>query len=232
MEEVAAKFRAVRGNMFSPNSFSNTSMIALPDLLVFVAALTAVYLLPGPDMALVISTSAFRGPRNGLMAAVGLAISRTAHVTLSALGLAALFHTHPGLFDVVRWLGAAYLLFLAWKILRAGGPGGLEDANDAGKGGEAIRSGVMTNLLNPKALMFCALLLPQFISPQRDLAAQYLTLGVVLVGLGFAFDVLYAFAASRLAKRFLASGTIPGVSRLLFSGVFGFAAIRLAIGGN
>jgi hypothetical protein len=79
---------------------------------------------------------------------------------------------------------------------------GLEDANDAGKGGEAIRSGVMTNLLNPKALMFCALLLPQFISPQRDLAAQYLTLGVVLVGLGFAFDVLYAFAASRLAKRF------------------------------
>lgn len=166
------------------------------------------------------------------MAAVGLAISRTAHVSLSALGLAALFHTHPGLFDIVRWLGAAYLLFLAWKILRAGGPGGLEDANHVGKGGEAIRSGVMTNLLNPKALMFCALLLPQFISPQRDLAAQYLTLGVVLVGLGFAFDVLYAFAASRLAKRFLASGVIPKASRLVFSGVFGFAAIRLVVGGS
>ena len=81
-------------------------MIALHDLLLFVTALIAVYLLPGPDMALVLSTSAFRGPRSGLMAAVGLAISRTAHVTLSALGLAALFHTHPVLFDVVRWFGA------------------------------------------------------------------------------------------------------------------------------
>jgi len=207
-------------------------MIALPGLLVFVAALIAVYILPGPDMALVLSTSAFRGPRNGLMAAVGLAISRTVHVTLSALGLAALFHTHPVLFDVVRWFGAAYLLFLAWKMLRAGEPGGLESAKDAGSGWEAICSGVMTNLLNPKALIFCALLLPQFISTQYDLTAQYLMLGTILVGLGFVFDVLYALAASCLAKRFSGSGAIQNVTKLLFSTVFGFAAIRLAIGGS
>ena len=207
-------------------------MISLPDLLVFVAALTAVYLLPGPDMALVISTSAFRGSRSGLMVALGLAISRTAHVTLSALGLAALFHTHPVLFDGVRWLGAAYLLFLAWKMLRAGESGESEGANDAGKGWGAIRSGVMTNLLNPKALMFCAFLLPQFISTQHDLAAQYLILGAILVGLGFAFDVVYALAASRLAKRFSGAGTLQKASKLLFSSVFGVAAMRLAVGGH
>ncbi|MDE2584483.1 MAG: LysE family translocator [Betaproteobacteria bacterium] len=204
----------------------------MPDLLVFVAALTAVYLLPGPDMALVLSTSAFSGPKSGLMAAAGLAISRTVHVTLSALGLAALFHTHPVLFDVVRWFGAAYLLVLAWKMLRAGVTEGFEGANFTGRGWEAIRSGVMTNLLNPKALMFCALLLPQFISTQYDLTAQYLTLGAILVGLGFAFDVLYALAASRLAKCFSGSGAIQKATKLLFSTVFGFAAIRLAIGGN
>lgn len=207
-------------------------MIALPDLLVFAAALTAVYLLPGPDMALVLSTSAFRGPRNGLMAAVGLAISRTVHVALSALGLAALFHTHPVLFDVVRWFGAAYLLFLAWKMLEVEKTEGFESANTTGKGLEAIRSGVMTNLLNPKALMFCALLLPQFISTEHDLTAQYLTLGGILVGLGFAFDALYALTASRLAKRFSGSGTMQKATKLMFSTIFGFAAIRLAIGGN
>ena len=207
-------------------------MIALPDLLVFVAALTAVYLLPGPDMALVLSTSAFRGPRNGLMAAVGLAISRTVHVMLSALGLAALFHTHPVLFDVVRCFGAAYLLVLAWKMLRAGEAEGLEGDNVTARGWEAIRSGVMTNLLNPKALMFCALLLPQFISTEYDLTAQYLTLGSILVGLGFAFDVLYTLAASHLAQRFSSSGAIHKATKVLFSTVFGFAAIRLAIGGN
>lgn len=207
-------------------------MITLPDLLVFVAALTAVYLLPGPDMALVLSTSAFRGPRSGLMAAVGLAISRTVHVALSALGLAALFHTHPVLFDVVRWFGAAYLLFLAWKMLQAEKTEGFASANTTGKGLEAIRSGVMTNLLNPKALMFCALLLPQFISTEHDLTAQYLTLGAILVGLGFAFDALYALTASRLAKRFSGSGTMQKATKLMFSTIFGFAAIRLAIGGN
>ena len=207
-------------------------MIALPDLLVFVAALTAVYLLPGPDMALVLSTSAFRGPRSGLMAAVGLAISRTVHVALSALGLAALFHTHPVLFDVVRWFGAAYLLFLAWKMLQAEKTEGFASANTTGKGLEAIRSGVMTNLLNPKALMFCALLLPQFISTEHDLTAQYLTLGAILVGLGFAFDALYALTASRLAKRFSGSGTMQKATKLMFSTIFGFAAIRLAIGCN
>lgn len=207
-------------------------MAALPDLLVFVTALIAVYLLPGPDMALVFSTSVLSGQRNGLMAAVGLGISRAAHVTLSALGLAVLFHTHPFLFNVVRWFGAAYLLVLAWKMLHAGKTEQFEGANVIDKGWKALRSGVMTNLLNPKSLMFCALLLPQFISEQYDLTAQYLTLGIILVGLGFVFDVLYALAASRFAKRFSDSGTIQKATKLLFSTVFGFAAIRLVIGGN
>lgn len=207
-------------------------MIALSDLLVFIAALTAVYLLPGPDMALVISTSSFRGARNGLMAALGLAFSRTVHVTLSALGLAALFHSQPFLFDCVRWLGALYLLYLAWKMLQTGDSAESSGAAPTGAGWAALRSGVMTNLLNPKALMFCGFLLPQFISTQHDLGAQYLTLGTILVALGLVFDVVYALAASTLAKRFSGSGTLRKLSRRMFSGIFGFAAIRLAIGGN
>ena len=203
-------------------------MIALPDLLAFAAALTAVYLLPGPDMALVLSTSAFRGPRSGLMAALGLAISRTLHVTLSALGLAALFHAHPILFNCIRWLGAAYLLFLAWKILRAEKRAESKEANDAGAGWGAIRNGVMTNLLNPKALIFCAFLVPQFISTQHDLAVQYLILGATLVGLGFLFDAVYALMASSLAKHFSGAATVQKASKLVLSSVFGFAAIRLA----
>ena len=207
-------------------------MIGLSDILVFTAALAAVYLLPGVDMALVISTSAFSGPKNGLMAALGLGVSRTAHVTLSAFGLAALIHAHPVLFDYVRWLGASYLLFLSWKLLRAGDCKRSEAANDTSQGWAAFRSGVMTNVLNPKALMFCAFFLPQFISTQYGLAAQYLTLGVILVGLGFAFDVVYALAASRLAKRFPGSRPLQTVSKYLFSSVFGLAAIHLAIGGH
>lgn len=207
-------------------------MPPLPDLLIFVAALIAVYLLPGPDMALILSTSAFHGSRSGLMAAIGLAISRTVHVTLSALGLAALFHSHPALFDAVRYLGAAYLLLLAWKIQSAGETASPQDAQAVNFGRNAIRNGVMTNLLNPKALMFCALLLPQFISTQRDLSTQYLMLGAILVLLGFAFDVLYALAASYLARHLAVSGSLQKSVKFLFSGIFGFAAIRLAFAGK
>lgn len=166
------------------------------------------------------------------MVALGLALSRTLHVTLSALGLAALFHAHPMLFDGVRWLGAAYLLYLAWKMLWAEDGAGMVQASAAGAGWAAVRSGVMTNLLNPKALMFCAFLLPQFISTQRDLAAQYVILGAIVVGLGMAFDGAYALLASHLAKRFSGSASIQKTAKRVFSGVFGFAAIRLAVGGN
>lgn len=206
----------------------------MPDpshLLLFVAALTAVYLLPGPDMALVIASASLQGMRHGLMAALGLALSRTLHVTLSALGLAALFHAHPLLFDLVRWLGAAYLLFLAWKLCRAGAGERPAPGAGAGAGWAALKRGFLTNLLNPKALMFCALLLPQFISARHELAGQYLLLGAILVGLGLLFDGLYALAAARLARR-LAAGPVPRLPRLLFSGVFGFAALRLAWGGQ
>lgn len=210
----------------------SSSMIALPDLLVFVAALAAVYLMPGPDMALVLSTSSFGGRKNGLMAALGLAISRTLHVTLSALGLAALFHTHPALFDGIRWLGSAYLLLLAWKVLGSDEAGEPIATLDAQRNWQTIQRGVMTNLLNPKALIFCAFLLPQFISTQQSLGPQYLALGTILVGLGLVFDTAYAFAASSLAKRFSRFSAARKATRLVFSGIFGFAAIRLAIGSN
>lgn len=202
------------------------------DIAVFLAALVAVYLLPGPDMALVVSTSAFRGWTDGLMVALGLAVARALHVALSALGLAALFDAHPLFFDGVRWAGAAYLLWLAWKMLVSDDKGGAQTITDVRAGLAALQRGFLTNLLNPKALMFCALLLPQFVSPQHDLAGQYLLLGAILVGLGLIFDAIYAFTAAALARRLSGGYYVRKAGKLLFSGVFGFAAVRLAfIGG-
>ena len=204
-------------------------MFHVSDLSVFVAALVAVYLVPGPDMALVVSTSALRGLRGGLMVAAGLAAARALHVTLAALGLAALFHTHPLLFDGVRWLGAAYLAWLAWKVLGVGGPGGGGDVDAAQGGLVALRRGFLTNLLNPKALMFCALLLPQFVSPGQGMAGQYLVLGSLLVGIGALFDGAYALAASSLKRRFSTTGATRRLSRIVLSSLFGMAAVRLVL---
>lgn len=204
-------------------------MIESTDLFVFIAALVAIYLLPGPDMALVLSISAFGGRRSGLMAAVGLALSRALHVTLTALGLAALLNAHPLLFDGVRWVGAAYLCWLAWKLLQAPErtPTGVKANEQAGW--RALQKGFLTNLLNPKALMFSALLLPQFISPSGNLIEQYLLLGAILVTLGSLFDVCYVFASLGIARHFSGSRTGQKLARLVFASIFTLAALRLVI---
>ena len=199
------------------------------DLFVFIAALVAVYLLPGPDMALVLSASVFQGRRNGLMVAAGLALSRALHVSLAGIGLAALLKAHPILFDAVRWIGAIYLIWMAWKILRANKTNAGSDPLEGAAGWQALQRGFLTNLLNPKALMFCALLLPQFISPSGNLFEQYLILGLVLVALGVVFDVIYVYAATDLASRFSGSRHGKQIARYLFASIFALAAVRLVI---
>lgn len=206
-------------------------MMIGPDLWVFVAALVTVYLLPGPDMAMVVSVSAMAGERNGLLVALGLAISRAVHVTLSAIGLAAAFRAYPALFDLVRWFGAAYFVWIAWKIVRAGKSDSTAPKAEASSGIAAIQRGFLTNMLNPKAFMFCALLLPQFISTQEPLFPQYLLLGTILVGIGVFFDVIFAVVTYRFSKRAEGSVTVQKIAKVVFASVFLIAAIRLAVAG-
>lgn len=192
----------------------------------YLAALVAVYLAPGPDMALVMATSASRGARAGLQTAGGIAAARFLHVLGSGLGLAALFAAQPLLLMVVRGIGAAYLLWLAWKVLRprvaptrAKAPETAEACAPAlacSARSEALR-GLLTNLLNPKALLFCGLLLPQFVSPARGpLLPQFLLLGVILVGVGLCFDAVYAIVAAGLVRRLRARAQSRSRAGLLF----------------
>ena len=180
-------------------------------------------------MAMVVSTSAMNGEKDGLLVALGLAVSRAFHVTLSAIGLAAAFKTYPVLFDAVRWVGAAYFFWIAWKILRSVRGKSSETKVEAHAGLAALQRGFLTNLVNPKAFMFCALLLPQFISAQEPLFPQYLLLGSILVGLGIFFDVIFAVAAYRFAKRSEGANTVQKIAKVVFAGVFLIAAIRLIV---
>jgi len=124
----------------------------------FLMALTVAYLLPGPDMILLLQTGARQGKGPALATAVGLGIARGCHVVLAALGLSALFKTAPWTFDAVRLAGAAYLLWIGFQCLRTRllpsfETAGIEPAKQ--RWYQAIRRGLLTNLLNPKALLFC-----------------------------------------------------------------------------
>lgn len=197
----------------------------------FFLALAVVYLLPGPDMILLLQTGARQGKAAALATAVGLAIARGCHVALAALGLATLFKAAPWTFEVVRLTGAAYLLWLGIQCLRSNLLPSLNTAQaptSTLQWREAIQRGVLTNLLNPKALLFCSVLLPQFIDPHAGpVAAQFATLGMVLVIVGLLFDSCYALVGAGLGRWLERSPSAQRVQQWLFGSLLIGFALRL-----
>ncbi|OAB51235.1 LysE family translocator [Pseudomonas thivervalensis] len=197
----------------------------------FLMALTVAYLLPGPDMILLLQTGARQGKGAALATAVGLGVARGCHVALAALGLSALFKTAPWTFDVVRLAGAAYLLWIGFQCLRTTLLPSFEGATvEVGRRHyhEAIRRGLLTNLLNPKALLFCSVLLPQFIDPQiGPVLGQFAILGVVLVGVGLLFDCAYALVGVALGRWLQRSPSAQRVQQWLFGSLLIGFAVRL-----
>ncbi|MCF6187480.1 MAG: LysE family translocator [Desulfobulbaceae bacterium] len=178
-------------------------------LSLYLGALVAVYLSPGPDMALIMAVSAGQGRRAGLHTLAGIGAARFLHVLGSGLGLAALFAAHPSFLEIVKFTGAGYLLFWAWKMMHAG-PVDIDPGQTFSSAGSDMLRGFLTNLLNPKALLFCSLLLPQFTSSERGaLLPQFIGLGVILVSVGIVFDVFYVFLSDGMVQRIWA-GSGPG----------------------
>ncbi|PAU58152.1 LysE family translocator [Pseudomonas sp. PICF141] len=200
-------------------------------LWLFFMALAVVYLLPGPDMILLLQTGARQGKGAALATALGLGVARGCHVALAALGLAALFKTAPWTFDVVRLAGAAYLLWIGIQCLRTTMLPSLNGTNattEKPHWRETVQRGLLTNLLNPKALLFCSVLLPQFIDPHAGpVLTQFATLGVMLVGVGLLFDSAYALVGAALGRWLQRSPSAQRVQQWLFGSLLIGFAVRL-----
>jgi threonine/homoserine/homoserine lactone efflux protein len=171
-----------------------------------------------------------------LTAAGGLAVSRATHVTLSACGVAALLKAAPWLYEVVRYGGALYLAYVAVQIFRSPlfslPPKGEADrpVDESGAGRQTFFKGLLTNLLNPKALIFCSVLLPQFIRPATGpVALQVTELGVVLVLVGALFDTLYAVGAARISTVLRKYPLAQTLQRWTFSAALIGFALRLSL---
>ncbi|CAO3361569.1 LysE family translocator [Azospirillum palustre] len=209
----------------------------MPGLSIFIGALAVAYLVPGADMLLLLQTGARQGRRHALATALGLAMARAAHVALAALGLAALLRTAPAVFDLVRIAGAAYLVWLGIGVLRmpplspaaAGGAAGAQAGRGAASYLADMLRGLLTNLLNPKALLFCSVLLPQFIQIEAGgVSGQFAVLGAILVGVGMAFDSFYALAGAALAGLVARHRVVEAVQRWSFAALLIGFGLRLA----
>ncbi|MFC7367228.1 MULTISPECIES: LysE family translocator [Vreelandella] len=197
----------------------------------FIGALAIVYLIPGPDMLLVLHTSSTLGRGHGLATALGLAIARGAHVALAGLGLAALFIAAPWLFDVVRYVGAAYLVWLALQFIRTQPRTSINQQQVPLNGSYymAWRRGLLTNLLNPKSLLFCSVLLPQFVhAEQGSVPLQFTLLGIMMVSVGLLYDAVYACIGAKMQRWVAGNQTKQKIQNWVFGTLLIGFALRLA----
>ncbi|QFZ81811.1 LysE family translocator [Variovorax paradoxus] len=177
-------------------------MIGLATLSLFLLAVLALFLSPGPNMAFVMSHGVAHGPRGGFAAAVGISAADLVHTLFAATGVTALVAAWPPAFDVLRYAGALYLVWLAVQALRSGGGGFRPGAQAQPAGfGRIVRMALLNNLVNPKALLFFMVFLPQFVDPSHgSVPLQLVQLGVVLSLAALAFNTLLGACSGQVGR--------------------------------
>lgn len=171
-------------------------------LAAFVLTATVIELTPGPNMAWLAIVAASEGRRPGYAAVAGVATGLAVVGVAAALGLAAAITASPVLYQVLRWGGVVYLLWLAWDGWRDGGDGVEEHMPAGARLRRYFRRGLITNLLNPKAAIFYIAVLPGFTNPHGTVLVETITLSLVYVAVATAIHAGIVTLAG-LARRIL-----------------------------
>ena len=187
---------------------------------------------PGPNMLLVMSHSARFGFRAALATMAGCMASLLAMMSISAAGLGALLQAFPAVFDTLRWIGAAYLAYLGIKCWRSpvsdNGMNALDTGEQAQRSGQLFRQGMLVAASNPKAILFAAAFLPQFIHPAMPKLPQFGILIATFAVIEIAWYVVYAGSGQRLAAYLRRSAVLKAFNRLTGGAFIGFAAMMAA----
>lgn len=182
-------------------------MLGIHDYGLFVVTGVVLNLTPGQDTMFILGRSLADGRRAGIAAALGIALGSIGHTLLAALGLSAVLATSTVAFSVVKFVGAAYLVYLGLQLILRPPPMPTMSPQAAKPGSSHLRSreraafmqGVLTNLTNPKVALFFLALMPQFIAPESTTkVTAFLALGATFIATGLAWCLMLALAAARL----------------------------------
>ena len=192
-------------------------------LITFVLGGLALNFAPGQDVFFASACGIQGGPRAGALAGLGVGLGVLFHLTLATIGLGAIVATHPGALLAIKYAGAAYLLVLAWKSWRAGPVD--PQANAARKPWNIIRRGALSNILNPKPVLFLLAFLPQFTRPEYGpVGQQILALGLMFACSGTLVTMGYGMVAGLAGKAMAARMRVVNrIASVMFAGL----ALRL-----
>jgi threonine/homoserine/homoserine lactone efflux protein len=204
----------------------------------FVAAALALLLVPGPAVFYVVARSVEGGRVTGLVSVLGVELGTLVHVVFAAIGLSAVLVSSATAFSVVKWLGAAYLVYLGLQHLlaREGDEDGELSTGGATRLPRVFTQSVLVQVLNPKVALFFLAFLPQFVDPSRGAAwTQVIVLGATLAILGLCTDGLYALAGGAAAdwlKRRSAGSGLRRVRRYVSGGIYLALGAATAVSGS
>jgi threonine/homoserine/homoserine lactone efflux protein len=200
------------------------------DIPQFLLAVTILELTPGPNMAYLATLTLQRGRVAGLIATAGVAAGLSVHAVVAGLGAGALIAASPLLYETLRWLGVAYLLYLAWEGWRSAPEPSPERVPDFGEGGRLFMRGFLSNVFNPKSVLFFVTVLPRFLgsgSGDPPLPVQMAIFGILYVGVATLVHVVIVTMAGRL-QPYLVSGRRRDLTRRILSAALACVAVWLA----
>jgi threonine/homoserine/homoserine lactone efflux protein len=202
-------------------------------LALFVLASVVLLVTPGPAVLYIVARSVEQGRLAGLVSALGIHVGTLVHVSAAALGLSALLVSSALAFNTVKYLGAAYLVYLGLRrLLGRAAPAAGRPAPPRSLA-RLFGDGVVVNVLNPKTALFFLAFLPQFVDPARGAPAlQVVLLGVVFIGLGVVSDGLWALAAGTAGQWLRRDGRVWRAERYVTGGVFVGLGLTAALAGD
>ncbi|WP_420012769.1 LysE family translocator [Tateyamaria sp.] len=196
----------------------------------FLLTALVVVIAPGTGVIYTLALGLGQGRRAALWAALGCTFGIVPHLAVATLGLAAILHTSAVLFNIVKFAGVAYLLYLAWGSLRSGGALAISSEHKAEAGWRIARRGALINILNPKLSIFFLALLPPFLSGNAATATLEMTaMGAVFMVMTFVVFVLYGSFAAAARQWVLGSDRVMRWLSRSFAAIFAALAGRLAL---
>ena len=202
-------------------------------LVVFVLASVVVLVTPGPAVLYIVARSMEQGRVAGLVSTLGIHVGTLVHVGAAALGVSAVLASSALAFNVVKYLGAGYLVYLGLRKLLGRDERAPEGTPDHRSRARLFGHGIVVNVLNPKTALFFLAFLPQFVDVSKGAVGfQILVLGLIFVALGVVSDGLYAVAAGTAGAWLKREGRLLRAERYVSGSVFVGLGVTAALAGN
>lgn len=196
----------------------------------FLLTSLVVVIIPGTGVLYTVSNGLFAGKKASIYAALGCTFGIIPALLASVFGLAALFHTSVLAFQIIKYVGVAYLLYLSWVMWRSASPLTFEDAKPQGRYRDVAVKGCLINILNPKLSVFFLAFLPQFVdSHVEQPLIDMCVLGVIFMLMTFGVFVVYGVMASSFSAQVVRSEKVAIAMQKMFAGSFAAMGLKLAM---